>query len=62
MADLEARAGAELTASVARVGDEMRGEIGRIVQHATERVVAETLDPATDAALIDGFIQRVGAS
>jgi len=62
VAELEARAEAELAAGTTRVGDEMRAEISRIVQHATDRVVADSIDKATDDALIEAFIQRVGAS
>jgi F-type H+-transporting ATPase subunit b len=62
VADLEARAETELASNTTRVGDEMRAEIARIVQDATDGVVAESLDTATDEALIEAFIQRVGAS
>jgi F-type H+-transporting ATPase subunit b len=61
-AELESRAAAELVASAARAGDELRLEIGRIVQDSTDQVVAASLDVAADQALIEGFIQRVGAS
>ena len=40
----------------------MRAEIARIVQQATDRVVADSLDASADDALIEAFIQRVGAS
>lgn len=62
IADLEARSEAELASNTGRVGDEMRAEIARIVQQATDRVVADSLDASADDALIEAFIQRVGAS
>lgn len=61
-AELESRAAAELVASAARVGDELRLEIGRIVQASTDQVVTASLDAAADQALIEAFIQKVGAS
>ncbi len=62
VAELEARSAAELASSTTRVSDEMRAEIARIVQHATDRVVADSLDQATGDDLVEAFIQRVGAS
>ena len=62
VADLEARAEADLASSTSRVGDEMRAEIARIVQEATERAVTASVDTSTDEALVENFIQRVGAS
>jgi F-type H+-transporting ATPase subunit b len=61
VAELESRAAAELVASAARAGDEMRLEIGRIVQASIDPVVAASLDATADQNLIEAFIQRVGA-
>jgi F-type H+-transporting ATPase subunit b len=61
-AELESRAAAELVATAARAGDELRVEIGRIVQDSTDQVVTASLDAAADQDLIEAFIQRVGAS
>jgi F-type H+-transporting ATPase subunit b len=62
MAELEARADADIAAAAGRSSDELRSEIARHSGVAIERIVEETLDDATHQALIEGFIQRVGAS
>jgi F-type H+-transporting ATPase subunit b len=62
MADLETRAEADIAAAAGRSADELRAEIARHSSVAVERIVHETLDDATQQALIEGFIQRVGAS
>ena len=62
VAELEARAAADLEAAAGRSGDELRTEMIRVAGTAAEQVVSETLDEATHQALIEGFIQRVGAS
>jgi len=62
MAELEARAEADIAAAAGRSTDELRSEIARHSGVAIERIVHETLDDATHQALIEGFIQRVGAS
>lgn len=62
MAELEARAEADIAAAAGRSTDELRSEIARHSGVAIERIVLETLDDATHQALIEGFIQRVGAS
>lgn len=62
VAELEARAAAEIAAASERSGDELRAEIARAATAATERVIAGGLDASTQQDLIEGFIQRVGAS
>ncbi|MGI9644297.1 MAG: F0F1 ATP synthase subunit B, partial [Ilumatobacteraceae bacterium] len=62
VAELEARAVAEIESAANRSGDELRSDIARIVTESTDRVVADTLDESTDRDLIEAFIQRVGAS
>ena len=62
MAELEARAEADILAAQGRSTDELRSEIARHSGVAIERIVNETLDDATHQQLIEGFIQRVGAS
>jgi F-type H+-transporting ATPase subunit b len=62
LAELEARAAADLEAAAGRSGDELRGEMIRVAGAAMEDVVADTLDDATQQELIESFIQRVGAS
>jgi F0F1-type ATP synthase membrane subunit b/b' len=62
MAELEARAETDIAAAAGRSTDELRAEIARHSSVAVDRIVADTLDDATHQALIEGFIQRVGAS
>ena len=62
MAELEARAETDIAAAAGRSTDELRAEIARHSSVAIDRIVDETLDDATHQALIEGFIQRVGAS
>ncbi len=62
MSELEARADVEIAAAAGRSSDELRAEIARHSGVAIDRIVADTLDDATHQALIEGFIQRVGAS
>jgi F-type H+-transporting ATPase subunit b len=62
MAELEARAEIDIAAAAGRSTDELRAEIARHSSVAVDRIVADTLDDATHQALIEGFIQRVGAS
>ena len=61
VADLEARAEADLAAAAGRSGDELRAEIARHAAAAADRVVARSLDDATQQELIETFIARVGA-
>ena len=60
VADLEARAAAELASAAGRSGDELRAEIASAASVATERIIADSVDEATHQDLIEGFIQRVG--
>lgn len=63
VADLEARADADIAVSAARVNDELRAEISRLAAVATDRVItAGVLDAATQQALVEDFIARVGAN
>lgn len=62
VADLEAKADADIAAAAGRSGDELRNEIARIASRAADKVVADSLDDATQQRLIDDFIQKVGAS
>jgi F-type H+-transporting ATPase subunit b len=60
--DLEAKADAEIAQLAARSGDELRAEIARLAGDAAERVVADSLDDATQQNLIEAFIARAGAT
>ncbi|MFZ8998555.1 MAG: hypothetical protein ACO3D0_09310, partial [Ilumatobacteraceae bacterium] len=63
LADLRARAEADIAAAGGRANDELRAEISRLAAAATDRVIADgALDDATQQALIETFIARVGAS
>jgi F0F1-type ATP synthase membrane subunit b/b' len=53
---------AEIAASRARVGDELRAEIARYAAIATADAVRASLDNQTQQELVDSFIAKVGAS
>jgi hypothetical protein len=53
---------ADIATAAGRSGDELRNEIARRASAAADRVVAETLDDATQQRLIEDFIQKVGAA
>jgi F-type H+-transporting ATPase subunit b len=63
VADLEARADADVESAAGRVGDELRAEIARLSNAATEQLIADgVVDDGTQQELIESFISRVGAS
>ena len=62
VAELEAKADAEIAAAGSRVGDELRAEIGRLSAAAVDQVVNGSLDAGTQQTLIEDFIARVGGS
>jgi len=62
IAELHARADADIASAAMRGGDELRAEIGRTAAVSIDTVVAETLDDAAQQELIESFIQRVGAT
>lgn len=62
LADMRQRAAAEIEASKAQALSELRGEITAIALGAAERVVERNLDDATNRALIDSYIDSVGAN
>jgi F-type H+-transporting ATPase subunit b len=61
LADMRQRAASETEASKAQALSELRGEITAIALGAAERVVERNLDDATNRALIDSYIDSVGA-
>ncbi len=61
VADLEAKAQADIAAAGDRSNDELRHEIVQLAGTAADRVAVETLDDATQQELIESFISRVGA-
>lgn len=62
MADMEAKAMADIAAAAGRVQDELRAEISRLSAIAVERVVAQTMDDKARQDLIEGFISKVGSA
>ncbi len=63
IAELEARARADVAAAGGRANDELRAEIARMANAASERVLAGgAIDASVQQELIEHFIARVGAS
>jgi F-type H+-transporting ATPase subunit b len=63
VADLDARADADIATAGGRVNDELRAEISRLANLATDQVLADgAIDAGTQQDLIENFIQKVGAS
>jgi len=63
IAELQARAEADIAAAGGRANDELRAEISRLANDATERLLASgAIDDATQQDLIENFISKVGAS
>jgi F-type H+-transporting ATPase subunit b len=62
LAELDARAAADIVAAAGRSGDELRAEIARLSAAAVDHVVTGSLDEATQQELIESFIATVGAS
>jgi F-type H+-transporting ATPase subunit b len=61
--ELEARAEADIVSAGGRANDELRAEITRLANDATEQVLAGgVIDTQTHNDLIEAFIQKVGAS
>jgi F-type H+-transporting ATPase subunit b len=62
IAELRARAESDMNATANRAGDELRAEISGLAAAATDRLLAEGLDGATQQELIESFIAKVGQS
>ncbi len=62
VAELEAKAVADIAGAEGRVGDELRAEIASLSAAAVDHVVSGSLDDATHQELIESFIKTVGAS
>lgn len=61
--ELRSRADADIALAGSRIGDELRGDIARLANAATEQALASgVVDAATQQELIESFIQKVGAS
>lgn len=61
ISEMRRRAANEIEASKAQAIAELRGEITALALGAAERVVERNLDDATNRALIDSYIDSVGA-
>lgn len=62
IADLEAKALADIATAAGRSSDELRNEISRFAAAAADRVVEQSLDEATQQRLVEDFIAKVGAA
>lgn len=63
IAELRAKADADVALATSRIGDELRAEIARLSNAATEQALANgVVDAQTQQDLIEAFIQKVGAS
>ena len=60
--DLETKADADIAALASRGVDDLRSEIARLSAAAAEHVVNGQLTDDVHHDLIEGFIQKVGAS
>lgn len=61
IADLEAKADADIQSAAGRGADDLRAEIARYSSSAIEASVQSSLDDGAQQELIEGFISRVGA-
>ena len=59
VAELEAKAVADIASAQSRVGDELRAEIARLSSAAVDQVVTGSLDDATQQELIENFIHEL---
>jgi F-type H+-transporting ATPase subunit b len=62
IAEIRQRAAAEAEASKAQALSDLRGEVTALALGAAERVIEANLDDATNRALIDSYIDSVGAN
>jgi F-type H+-transporting ATPase subunit b len=62
VADLEAKADADVAAARGRTADELRSQISRLATLATPIVVDATLTDAAKKDLVESFISSVGAA
>lgn len=61
-AAIRARAGTDIAAAQAQVASDLQSEMASLAIGAAEAVVANSLDDSTQSALIDSYIDQVGAS
>ena len=62
MADIESKALADIATASGRAKDDLEAEIKRLARVAADRVIAQSMNDATQQALVEGFINNVGAA
>jgi F-type H+-transporting ATPase subunit b len=62
IAEMRARAAADIESAKAQAVADLRGEVTALALGAAEQVVGRNLDDATNAALVEAYIDQVGAS
>jgi F-type H+-transporting ATPase subunit b len=60
-ADLRARGAADAEGAKAQASSDLQAEVAMLALGAAEKVVANNLDSATQAELIENYIQKVGS-
>jgi F-type H+-transporting ATPase subunit b len=60
-AELRVRAQADIESSKAEAIADLQAEVSQLALAAAEAVVRRNLDPATQAALVENYINQVGA-
>jgi len=60
-AEIRERAQAEVIAARDRAIADLRGQVAELAIGAAEAIVGQNLDPATNRALVDRYIEQVGA-
>jgi F-type H+-transporting ATPase subunit b len=61
VADMRAKAAADIEAAKVQAIADLRGEVTALAIGAAEQVVGRNLDQATNAALVEAYIDQVGA-
>jgi F-type H+-transporting ATPase subunit b len=62
IAELRAKAAADIAAAKAQATADLRGEVTALAIGAAEQVVGRNLDEATNTALVEQYIDQVGAN
>jgi F-type H+-transporting ATPase subunit b len=60
--DLESKAAADIAAAAGRIQDEIKSEVARLSSAVVERVVKSAMDAAAQQAMVEDFINKVGAA
>lgn len=62
MADIESKALSDIATASGRAKDDLEAEIKRLARAAADRVIAQSMNDSTQQALVEGFINNVGAA